>query len=703
MAVFKAKFGEIQLLKDHTLGIGSYGVVFKARCDNLICAAKVLHPTLFNPSLPHHVIAEKASIAPIRKFEQECEFLSTIRHPNVVQYLGLYEDPDTGLPVLLMELMDRNLTHFLHSEPEPNSLKPLSYCVQVKICHGVALALSFLHSNDIIHRDLSSNNILLTGDIRAKVTDFGMATLDNFASHLPLTKAPGSDVYMPPESWKDKPDYTATLDCFSFGVIIIQILTRLLPSPGDRLKEREISGDKVDVRVSEIERRQEHISKVDPSHPLLPVALDCLKDKGDNRPSAKQLCERIEVLKDGPVYSESISEESNETNQQEKEQVRDIQQNIESLQFEGIDRLIQQLEQALEQIREKDRVIKEVETQLGHANQKLTMIEQVQVQFKKQFNEYDRQVERLHSSQPVRLKWCEGMKAPIKVFRWSNAVMCENTIYVVFAGSKTILRYNTIMNDWSQLPNCPFGLCSISAVNDTVITIGGSEGNQYTNKLFSFVQTIHEQTFSGQWMENLPSMPTKRNQSISLCTGSALIVAGGCNEEGLMLRRVEVMNTETHQWSTAKGLLEAQLNASMTVCGSNVYMLGGLCSDDSLYTKSVFSIRLNALLELNSSDEDWKRIADLPYQSATAVSICGRLLAIGGRELNDINSSCIKAIQMYNPTTNSWEEISHMLVGRSRCCAVALTDNRLFVVGGWTGKGGGIDNQTDRVEIGTLL
>ena len=163
------------------------------------------------------------------------------------------------------------------------------------------------------------------------------------------------------------------------------------------------------------------------------------------------------------------------------------------------------------------------------------------------------------------------------------------------------------------------------------------------------------------------------------------------------------MNTETHQWSTAKDLPEPQLNASMTVCGSYVYMLGGLCSDDSLYTKSVYSIRLSALLEFNSSDEDWKRIANLPYQSATAVSICDRLLAIGGRERNDINSSCIKAIQMYNPTTNSWEEISHMLVGRSRCFAVALPDNRLLVVGGWTGRGGDVDNQTDRVEIGTLL
>ena len=100
-SMVKANFREVHLLK---LGIGTYGAVFKAKCDSLICAAKVLHPTLFNPAMQHQVAAERSRVAPIRRFEQE--YLSTIRHPNVVQYLGLSEDPDTGLPLLLMELMD---------------------------------------------------------------------------------------------------------------------------------------------------------------------------------------------------------------------------------------------------------------------------------------------------------------------------------------------------------------------------------------------------------------------------------------------------------------------------------------------------------------------------------------------------------------------------------------------------------------------
>ena len=77
MVEFKANFREVHLLKGYRLGIGTYGAVFKAKCDSLICAAKVLHPTLFNPTMQHQIAAERSHVGPIRKFEQECEFLST--------------------------------------------------------------------------------------------------------------------------------------------------------------------------------------------------------------------------------------------------------------------------------------------------------------------------------------------------------------------------------------------------------------------------------------------------------------------------------------------------------------------------------------------------------------------------------------------------------------------------------------------------
>ena len=90
---------------------------------------------------------------------------------TIIEVLN-YNYAETGAPILLMELMDESLTHFLEKSSE---LTP--YHVQVNLCHDVSLALSFLHSNNIIHRDLSSNNVLLISNVRAKVTDFDMARL----------------------------------------------------------------------------------------------------------------------------------------------------------------------------------------------------------------------------------------------------------------------------------------------------------------------------------------------------------------------------------------------------------------------------------------------------------------------------------------------------------------------------------------------
>ena len=156
-----------------------------------------------------------------------------------------------------MELMDDSLTHFLEKSSEPTP-----YHVQINLCHDVSLALSFLHSNNIIHRDLSSNNVLLINNIRAKVTDFGMARLTpSVNTRLTVTTCPGTDVYMPPEAVDGTAIYTEKIDCFSFGVIVVQILTHKFPQPGNRKEMVQINhpqfpGGTVLANVPEIDRRQ---------------------------------------------------------------------------------------------------------------------------------------------------------------------------------------------------------------------------------------------------------------------------------------------------------------------------------------------------------------------------------------------------------------------------------------------------------------
>ncbi len=295
-------YGTVQLYNDQILGVGAYGKVCRAKCGPLPCAAKVLHDTLFQHNNP-----EIENLT--RKFEEECQLLSSIKHPNIVQHLHTTRDPDFGRQVLLMELMDESLTKFL----ERDLAGPLPFHIQVNICHDVALALSYLHLNGIIHRDLSSNNVLLIGEgSRAKVADFGMSKLLDLNPHMtPLSQCPGTPAYMPPEALIKPPHYTDRLDCFSHGVLAIQIATKKFPDPDNAMTAIDISGERFPtgrafVPVPEADRRKRDIDLMRPDHSLKQIVLDCLKDRDTERPSADELCEQLAVLMRELKFTDSL-------------------------------------------------------------------------------------------------------------------------------------------------------------------------------------------------------------------------------------------------------------------------------------------------------------------------------------------------------------------------------------------------------------
>ena len=289
-------YQEFIIFKDQILGGGAYGKVYKAVYDDLPCAAKILHPTL--------VDGKTGGL--VERFERECEILSKIRHPNIVLYLGLRTDPDGQQPVLLMELVDESLTRMLKQ-----SRNPLPYHVQVDISHDISLALAYLHSHSIIHRDLSGNNVLISAKRIAKVTDFGLSCIIDHLDSSKLTMYPGTQDYMPPEALTDQPIHTKLLDVFSLGVIMIQILTRLLPSPSPRTRNLTHCSQlqphgRYQIVVPEQERRAKHINLIDPpTHPLLATTLQCIQDDPTGRPQASELCRIFTELKQSPMYIES--------------------------------------------------------------------------------------------------------------------------------------------------------------------------------------------------------------------------------------------------------------------------------------------------------------------------------------------------------------------------------------------------------------
>ena len=310
-------YGAVKVYSEETLGVGSYGKVCKAKCGQLPCAAKLLHDTMFSTNDP-------GILRFVERFEQECQFLRMIKHPNIVQFLGTVRDPQSRRLALLMELMDESLTRFLEW-----STGPLPYHTQLNICHDVALALAYLHSNNIIHRDLSSNNILLIGEgSRAKVTDFGMSKLIGMNPRMTpaQTQCPGTPAYMPPEALVNPPRHSDKLDCFSHGVLTIQIVTRKFPNPTDAtttVEDPRSPTGEIHIPVPEKERRKKDIDLVDPNHPLLPLALHCLRERAMQRPSADELCRRLATLKGEQMYTHSV-----EQSREQSVSVQTLQQQI---------------------------------------------------------------------------------------------------------------------------------------------------------------------------------------------------------------------------------------------------------------------------------------------------------------------------------------------------------------------------------------
>ena len=126
--------------------------------------------------------------------------MSTLRHPNIVQFLGVAFFPGSRLPALVMERLLTSLHDLLDPEldppPPPDAPKrflPLS--LKCSILQNVANGLAFLHerSPPIIHRDLSARNVLLNSEMVAKIVDLGVARIaPRMRAAATMTKGPGA-------------------------------------------------------------------------------------------------------------------------------------------------------------------------------------------------------------------------------------------------------------------------------------------------------------------------------------------------------------------------------------------------------------------------------------------------------------------------------------------------------------------------------
>lgn len=174
--------------------------------DHRIYASKQLHDTLIDCG--NEGVTEVA-----HRFLQEIHLMSTLDHPNIIQFIGLCFLPESQLPLLVMERLRTSLDDLLES----THILPLY--LKCSILVDVARGLLYLHDrpSPVFHRDLTAKNVLLTSSLAAKITDMGNSRIINMRCgqmNKKLSAFPGTLVYMPPEA---QDNYGPALDIFSFG------------------------------------------------------------------------------------------------------------------------------------------------------------------------------------------------------------------------------------------------------------------------------------------------------------------------------------------------------------------------------------------------------------------------------------------------------------------------------------------------------
>ncbi|XP_024197730.1 probable LRR receptor-like serine/threonine-protein kinase At1g53430 isoform X2 [Rosa chinensis] len=189
------------------IGQGGFGTVYKAEVQGKIVAVKKL-----SSHSEERIIQLKNEFYNLKSMSQE----------NLVQLLDVYNTK--GLHLLIYEYMqNKSLAHALF---DPKSKLKLDWEARFNICLGIARGLVYLHEHPrlkMVHRDIKSANILLDGNLKAKISDFGLASLYTEDDQFRFIKVEMPEGYMAPEYVRGV--VTSKADVYSFGVVILETVS----------------------------------------------------------------------------------------------------------------------------------------------------------------------------------------------------------------------------------------------------------------------------------------------------------------------------------------------------------------------------------------------------------------------------------------------------------------------------------------------
>lgn len=281
------KLGRYEVVRE--LGKGAMGVVYLAK-DPLIgrlVALKTIRPA--------SAVDDDEAKEFQQRFLREAQAAGILSHPAIVTVHDIGQDAESGVSFIAMEYVEgQNLKEFLS---QGKSMPPAEVA---EILAQIAEALDFAHAKGIVHRDVKPANIMLCGESRAKITDFGIAKIASISANLTTTgQFLGTPNYMAPEQVKGT-RVDGRTDIFSLGIVLYETLVRRKPFGGDSLTS---------ISYKIVHEGYTPVTDIDPS---LPDGLDTVirrslaKDPGQRYQRAKDLAIELRAAAQGAVIPKKV-------------------------------------------------------------------------------------------------------------------------------------------------------------------------------------------------------------------------------------------------------------------------------------------------------------------------------------------------------------------------------------------------------------
>ncbi|XAR63067.1 Dual-specificity kinase [Bertholletia excelsa] len=280
---YEIDYSEVDMSEKTLIGEGAYGEIYLVKWRGTAVAAKTIRSSISSNEMVK------------KSFLKELGLWQKLRHPNIVQFLGVLKNPDR-LIFLTEYLPNGSLYDILKKKGKLDPPTAIAFALDI------ARGMNYLHQHKpyaIIHRDLTPRNVLQNEAGHLKVTDFGLSKIaqEKDRSGYKMTGRTGSYRYMAPEVFR-RESYGKSIDVFSFAMIVHEMF---LGGPSNKDEAPEIVADK---------RAYEDYRPPVPSYlypePIKMLLRQCWDKNPGARPSFEDIITSLEKIQQGEQYKQGM-------------------------------------------------------------------------------------------------------------------------------------------------------------------------------------------------------------------------------------------------------------------------------------------------------------------------------------------------------------------------------------------------------------